>query len=184
MLIMRLVLLSISALTIAVLLVFWVISGRYSDLILLFILAFLVANTVYIYVSRPALRTSDILARASTGFAIAALELQHQTQEARTREVETEKRRLAGVDHNQYKLQVAKDMLEQLRLKLLLDRKGEATVPQIAFQARSEAGALQASSPTLSAEGGARLANGHGALTEPTRPVAQTSAVRSPSILN
>ena len=39
-------------------------------------------------------KTSDILARASTGLALASLELQHQAQEAQVREVEAEKRRL------------------------------------------------------------------------------------------
>ena len=120
--ILRYILLGFSALATLAVLVFWTVSGRASDIALFILLAFLIANTFYVFASRPSLKTSDLLARVSTSLALASLELQHQAQEAQGREVETEKRRLAETEHHQYKLQVAKDMLQHLRAKLPQDR--------------------------------------------------------------
>ena len=135
--VIRYVLLGFSAISTLALLSFWTVSGRAFDIVLFIVLAFLITNSVYMLISRPTIRTSDILARFSTGFALASLKLHHEAHEAQVREVEAEKRRLQEIEHNRYKLQVAKDMLQHLRLKLPLGHDEEVKLPQIVHQNRS-----------------------------------------------
>lgn len=173
--ILRYILLGFSALATLAVLVFWTVSGRASDIALFILLAFLIANTFYVFASRPSLKTSDLLARVSTSLALASLELQHQAQEAQGREVETEKRRLAETEHHQYKLQVAKDMLQHLRAKLPQDRKDQANLPQITHQARSDTGALPLPPPAPPAPETVRPPNGRDAAEKPTQPAPPVS---------
>ena len=144
----------------------------------------LVANTFYIYVSRPRIKTSDILARASTGLALASLELRYHAQDVQAREAEAEKRRLAEAEHNQYKLQVAKDVLQQLRWKAPGDRAEKTKLSQITHQRLSDNRALPLQPPVAPAAHKPPLANGHDAVAEPSQTVAQKSPVPSSAVLN
>lgn len=182
--VIRYVLLGISAISSLALMSFWTVSGRPFDIVLFIVLAFLITNSVYMLISRPTLRTSDILARVSTGFALASLELHHQAQEAQAREVEAEKRRLQEIEHDRYKLQVAKDMLQHLRLKLPSGHEEEVKLPQIAHQNWSDDRASPLPPPAAAAADITRLANGQVAVTKPIRPVTQTSPAPSSVSLN
>ena len=178
--IFRHILLWFSALAALVILLFWTISGRGGDIVLFVFLAFLIANAFYIFISRPTVKTSDILARASTGLALASLELQYQSQEAQIREVEQEKRRLAEEEKNQFKLQVAKDILNSIQSKFpTYGQKTEAR-PQITNQVRQKTDALPLPPPIPVAVENVRLSNGHDAGEKPTQPVIQASPAPYP----
>ncbi|MCJ2020533.1 hypothetical protein MKK84_24420 [Methylobacterium sp. E-065] len=143
----RLILLAISGISALGLLLFWTISGRAYDVVLFAALAFLIANAFYIFISRPTVRTSDILVRASSGLALASMELQYQAEAAQVREAEAETLRLAEAERNQQKLQVAKEMLQHLRLNGPADPKKDGNRPQITHQGRSESVALPSPRP-------------------------------------
>ena len=175
----RYVLMAFSALAALVLLVSWIIWGRGVDIMLFLALIFLIANTVYLFFSRPTIRTSDLLKRASTSFALASLELQHQAQEAQVREAEAEKRRLADAEHNRYKLQVAKDLLQHLRLKSPHDRSEEAKLRQITYHApREDTGAPPPDAPPApiaSRTDPVRPTHGHAVSARPVQPAPSVS---------
>lgn len=180
----RYVLLGVSAILAIAIISFWTVSGNDFDIVLFIVLVFLITNALYILISQPKLRTSDILARFSAGFALASLELHHQAQEAQVREAEAETRRLQEIEHNGYKLQVAKDMLQHLRLKMPPGHEEEVKLPQIAHQNWSDDRASTLPPPAPAAADVSRLANGHVAVTKPTRPVTQTSPAPSSARLN
>lgn len=153
------------------LLFFWTISGRVFDIALFGALVFLVANGFYVFISRPIVKTSDILARASNGLALASMELQYKSEEAQLREAEAERIRLKEAAYNQAKLQDAREMLQHLRLSRLQGRKDDNHVPQITRQVRPETAALP--SPTPAREG-AQLSN--------VRDAAQAAAFSATSV--
>ncbi|MCJ2084726.1 hypothetical protein MKK88_01790 [Methylobacterium sp. E-005] len=184
MIVFRYILLGFSALAALILMMVWIFSGRAFDLVLFIALAFLIANAVYIFSSRPVVRTSDILARASTGFALASLELQHHAQEAQIREVEAEKRRLAEAEYNRQKLHVAKEMLQHLRPKLLLERREAAERPQITHQTRSEPVAPPKPPSGPDTADNVRLSHGRDAVEKPVPPTAQMGTMPSPIVVN
>ncbi|MFC6741779.1 hypothetical protein [Methylobacterium tardum] len=162
-----------------VILLFWTISGRGGDIVLFVFLAFLIANSFYILISRPTVKTSDILARASTGLALASLELQHQSQEAAIREVEAEERRLSEEENSQFKLQIAKDILDTMQSKLPVYRHKTEALPKITNQMRQKTHALPLLSTIPVAAENVRLSNGHDAGEKPTPPVIQASPAPS-----
>ena len=178
----RWTLLGFSTLSALVLLAFWTVSGRSADIVLFVVLAFLIANIFYILVSRPTIGTSDILARASTGFALASLELQHQAQEARAREEEADKRRLAEAEQNRYKLQVARDMLQLMRPKFSLDQNSPTGSRQISYAARSEQNALPSPLSVPQRGNDLRHVNGHGPAEKPSQSVARAEPPASTTI--
>lgn len=104
------------------------------------------ANAFYLYCSMPTIKTSDILGRASSKLTLASLELQYLSQEAQIRETEAEKLRLAKAESEQYKLQVAKDMLEHVQKKLTSRRTSEIKIQQISHQGSSGTEAIVAPS--------------------------------------
>jgi len=177
----RLVLLAVSGLSALGLLLFWTISGRAYDIVLFAALAFLLANAFYIYISRPTVRTSDILVRASSGLALASMELQYQAEAAQIREVEAETLRRAEAERNQQKLQVAKEMLQHLRLNGPADPKKDGNRPQITHQARSESVALPSPRP---APDSIRSSNVRDAAEKPTQPTTQLNPAPSTITLN
>jgi hypothetical protein len=168
-----------SALAALILLVSWIIWGRGVDIMLFVALTFLVANTVYLFFSRPTIRTSDLLKSASTSFALASLELQHQAQEVQAREAEAEQRRLADAEHNRYKLQVAKDLLQHLRPKVSLDRSEEAKLRQITYHAPREDTVTPPPAPPAppapSRPDPVRPTNGHAVGARPVPPTPSVS---------
>ncbi len=102
------------------------------------------ANAFYLYCSAPTIKTSDILGHASSKLTLASLELRYLSQEAQIREAEAEKLRLAKAESEQYKLQVAKDMLEHLQLKLSSRRSQAINVQQIPNQGGTGHGVIVA----------------------------------------
>lgn len=72
---LRYILLGLSVLSLAVVLVFWTVSGHVADLGVFLVTTFLVANSIYILFSSPTLRVSSVFDRAATGLAFASLEL-------------------------------------------------------------------------------------------------------------
>ena len=148
---MRYILLIISALAVLVLLADWILLDKSLNVLLLVLLALMMLNTFYIFISRPVLKTSDLLLRVSGGLALASLELQHQADEVRLREVETENRRLEEAQYQRDKLQTAKDILKQMSARIPLDRRGTTSLPQITDQTRliDPAHTLQPSVPPV-----------------------------------
>lgn len=182
--IIRYVLLAISALSATALLAFWTVSGRSIDIVLFITLSFLVLNIFYILISRPTVRTSEILARASTGFALASLELQQQAHDAQAREAEVEKWRQEEAEHNQYKLQVARDMLQLLRPKLSLNKKVEVSMPQLTHRAKPINDTSPQPPPTSLQRGNVQDANGREAEKRPVQSNAQTNTAPLSSSFN
>ncbi|MGH1573252.1 hypothetical protein ACRAWG_24530 [Methylobacterium sp. P31] len=113
--ILRYVLLGFSVLALALVMVFWTISGRASDLVLFLTVAFLVANIIYISLSSPNVKISSIFDRAASGLAFASLELQHHAKEAKIREAEAERIRAEEAEHRQHKLKAAEEFMTYLR---------------------------------------------------------------------
>ncbi|WP_146074067.1 hypothetical protein [Methylobacterium sp. 190mf] len=181
--ILRTVLLGFSALSAAVLIALWVVSGRSFDTILFAAIGFLLLNCFYISISRPTLKTSDILSQASSSLAVVSLELQNQAREARTREVEAEQRRLVVAEHNHYKLQVAKDVLQHLRPKLPLDRNGEAVPRKLTPQISSAHDAAVARLPAPQPVKDFQHLNGYRPVEKTTQPVAQVDPAPSTTII-
>ncbi|TXN01249.1 hypothetical protein FV242_19140 [Methylobacterium sp. WL64] len=128
---LRYVLLGLSVLSLAVVLVFWTVSGHVADLGVFLVAAFLVANSVYILFSRPTLRASSVFDRAATGLAFASLELQHQAKEAKIREAEAERIRAQEAEQNKSKLRAAEEFISYVRQNPLMRGRQAVTVKQI-----------------------------------------------------
>ncbi len=56
------------------------------------------ANSFYVYFSRPTVQTSDILEEASSKLSLASFELKYMSEQTRIRELEAEKLRLANLE--------------------------------------------------------------------------------------
>jgi hypothetical protein len=130
--VIRSILLACSALALVTIVGLWTVSGRAADVLLLTILAFLATNTVYIFFSRPALRTSTIFGRVATGLAIASLKLQHQAGEAQLREAEAERLKKKEAEFRRQKLQAAEEFLLVVRKNPVIGRNTSLDVRQIA----------------------------------------------------
>ncbi|WP_187193598.1 hypothetical protein [Methylobacterium sp. WL1] len=128
---LRYILLGLSVLSLAVVLVFWTVSGHVADLGVFLVAAFLVANSVYILFSRPTLRASSVFDRAATGLAFASLELQHQAKEAKIREAEAERIRAQEAEQNKSKLRAAEEFISYVRQNPLMRGRQAVTVKQI-----------------------------------------------------
>ncbi|MHB2207508.1 hypothetical protein [Methylobacterium sp. CM6257] len=113
--ILRYVLLGFSALALALVMVFWTISGQASDFVVFLTAAFLIANIVYILLSRPNIKVSSIFDRAASGLAFASLELQHHAKAAKIREAEAERIRAEEAEHRRHKLKAAEEFMTYLR---------------------------------------------------------------------
>ena len=170
--VIRTILLWISAIVAVVLTTSWVMYSRSFDVVNFIVIAFLIVNFIYLLKSRPTIKFSDVLSGASNRLALASLELQYRAREAQAREVEAERRRLAEAEHNQYKLQVAKDMLQHLRPKLPLNQDADAMTRKLARLAPSAYDAALAQLPTPHAVKDLQHMNGRGPAETPVQPVA------------
>lgn len=179
--IFRYTLLGFSASAALMLVIFWTVSGRSSDIVLFIFLTFLIANAFYIFISRPTVKASDIIARASTGLALVSLKLHYQSQEAQIKELEAEKRRRTEEERNRFKLQVAKDILNNMHSKLLDDKQKTEGSPQLTSQARQKTDALALPYPISIPAENVRLSNGYDAGEKPTQPIIQASPVPPPT---
>lgn len=182
MIITRYILLYLSALATLVMAPVLIFSREDSSLILFIAFVFFVINTFYIFMSAPSVTTSEFLKKASYLFASASLELKYQSEEARFREAEAEERRLSEFEHNQRKLQVAKDILQNFAIKPFLDRTEDARARLIAHQMRSKNGGTALPIP-VGAEGFGSL-DEHEPVAKRATPVVSVSAVPPTTILN
>lgn len=175
---MRYVLLIISTLAVLALSADLIFLDKSFNVLLLVLLTLMALNTFYIFISRPILKISDVLLRASDGLALASLELQHQADEVRLREIETENRRLEEAQYQRDKLQTAKDILKQMSVRVSLDRKETTSLPQIADQSRlsDPARTTQPSAPPVVAA--PQRLNGLDSGAKPDRLVAQAGSAR------
>ena len=128
---LRYILLGASVLSLAVVLVFWTVSGHAGDLGVFLVAAFLVANSIYIVFSSPTLRVSSVYDRAATGLAFASLELQHQAKEAKVREATAERVRADEAEHNTSKLRAAEEFISYVRQNPLMRGRHALEVKQI-----------------------------------------------------
>ncbi|MCJ2096502.1 hypothetical protein MKK67_28935 [Methylobacterium sp. J-072] len=142
--ILRYILLGLSVLSLAVVLVFWTVSGRAMDLVVLLVAVFLVANSVYILFSSPTLKVSSVFDRAATGLAFASLELQHQAKEAKIRELEAERIRAQEAEHNTSKLRAAEEFISYVRQNPLMRGRQAVEVKQITLRSDVKSIALPA----------------------------------------
>lgn len=180
----RYILMGTSAFMALFLLLFWTVSGQASDIVLFIGLAFLLANTFYIFFTRPTLKTSDLIKKASTGLALASIELQYRAQEAQDREVEAEQQYLAEAENYQYKLQVARDMLYHLGMKVPLPLKKEPKIRQIAQQGEIKDIALSKPLPAPDAAEKAPSTLRPDAVAKPIPPVGPMRLAPSTPTLN
>ncbi len=119
-------------------------SGGFGSLITLILVS---ANVFYLVLSWPSVRTSDLLVKTSEKFASASLQLQHLAQEAHSREIEAEKRRIEDAELNEYKLQAAREMLQHFRPKLSLEQLNEAKPQLISYLTNTARSAVASLSP-------------------------------------
>lgn len=133
---LRKLLMYCSALTALIIFVGWILFNRKFDIMPFGLIVLFSANAFYMYFSRPTVQTSDILEQASSRLSLASLELRYLSQEAQIREAEAEKIRLAKIEQENYKLQVAKDMLHHLQLKISLRRNSAPDLQQNAHRPR------------------------------------------------
>lgn len=179
----RIILLGTSGTAVLALLAFWTISGRALDIIFFAALTFLVANIVYIFISRPTLKTSDVLTRVSGSLAVASMELQYQAEEAQMREAEAERLRVAEDEHNRQKLLVAKEMLQNLRLKRLQNSKEHGDLPRITHQPQLKSTTLPSSKSVSATADVARFSNNRDAAGKATPPASQVASPAEASAL-
>lgn len=125
-----------SALAVGIIFAAWLLFNRRLDIMPFGLMVLFSANAFYVYFSRPTVQTSDILENASSKLTLASLELKYLSQEAQLREMESEKIRLADAEKENYKLQVAKDMLEHLQLKISSRRSSATDLQQIIHRPR------------------------------------------------
>jgi len=128
---LRYILLGCSALSLAVVLVFWTVSGHAGDLTVFLVMAFLVANSIYLLFSQPTLKASSVFDRAATGLAFASLELQHQAKEAKVREAEAERIRAQEAEQNTSKLRAAEEFISYVRQNPLMRGRQAVEIKQI-----------------------------------------------------
>jgi hypothetical protein len=195
MVILRYVMIAISALYAFVLLMVWAFSSNSPGIGTIIPLGLVLANLFYVVMSRPSIRTSDFLVKTSQRFAHASMELQYLAQEAQSREVEAEKRRLAEMELHQYKMQAAREMLQHFRPKLSLEQLSEAKPQLITYLANTAKSAATALSPppampgAVKTEGKVPPTNGHPVTPKaippvPPAPIAMPKAAPSASVLN
>ena len=159
---LRKLLMYCSAVAAAIIFATWLISSRKFDILPLGLIVVFTVNAFYLYFSRPTVNTSDILEHASSKLTLASLELRYLSQEAQIREAEAEKLRLARAEQEQYKLQVAKDMLEHLQLKITSRRSQAINLQQITHRPRigNETLAQLVVDPAVAKNGEATLPSG------------------------
>lgn len=180
----RYILMGTSAFMALFLLLFWTVSGKASDIALFIGLAFLLANTFYIFFTRPTLKTSDMIKKASTGLALASIELQYRAQEAQSREVEAEQQYLAEAEEYQYKLQVAREMLQHFGVKVPLTLRKEKNIRQISQQVETKDVALPKPLPAAEAAEKVVPAKGQDAAAKPVPPIGPMRLAPSTTTLN
>ncbi|MCJ2060993.1 hypothetical protein MKL09_31300 [Methylobacterium sp. J-048] len=158
----------------ALVVVFWAVSGHVGDLSVFLVAAFLLANSVYILFSRPTLRASSVLDRAATGLAFASLELQHQAKEAKIREAEAERIRVQEAEQNKSKLRAAEEFISYVRQNPLMRSRQTLAIKQITLLSDTKSIALPG--PELLRPGQSELNGRHHAdlgattLTQPAPP--------------
>ena len=129
--IIRLILLTISALALVVILGLWTVSGRAADLLVFAAMIFLAINTIYVFFSRPILQTSKLFNNLAERLALASYELQRQASEAESREAVSERIRTEEAELKRHKLLAAKEFLSFFREKQVLGSVGTVTGEQI-----------------------------------------------------
>lgn len=91
---------------------FGVIRGSHLDFLLLLTIIFFSVNTFYAFYSKPTFVLSETFGRAATGLALATLEMKHQAEEAKSRELEAIRSKVSHEENNVYKLKAARDFME------------------------------------------------------------------------
>lgn len=122
--IFRIILLATSVLVLAILVALWIASGQIFNLFFIFSSMFFAANVIYILLSRPVFRSSNLFRLLAEGLAFASLELHHQAKEAQIREEEAKQRKLTEDELRTYKLQAAKEFLSFARSKTFGQKDG------------------------------------------------------------
>ncbi|TXM91871.1 hypothetical protein [Methylobacterium sp. WL116] len=112
---LRYTLIAISGLLLLIMLAFWTISGRLTDIVSLIVFLYLGSNLFYLIFSHPTFKASGFFQRAATGLAFASLELRHQANEAEIREIEAERIRNLDNGSKAYKLRAATEFLQYIR---------------------------------------------------------------------
>lgn len=133
---LRRLLMYLSALAALIIFIGWILFNRRFDIMPFGLIALFLSNAFYLYFSRPTVQTSDILDRASSRLSLVSLELRYLSQEAQIREAEAEKLRLAKIEKENYKLQVAKDLLQHLQSNISSRRGSAVELRQIASRQR------------------------------------------------
>jgi hypothetical protein len=188
MIILRYVLIALSALYAFSLMLAWAFSSKSGGIGSLITLILVSANVFYLIMSWPSVRTSDLLVKTSEKFASASLQLQHLAQEAHTREIEAEKRRIEDAELNEYKLQAAREMLQHFRPKLSLEQLSEAKPQLISYLTNTARSAVASLSPdpvvpapfAPPAADKALPTNGHVLTPKPVPPAPVSSAPVTP----
>ena len=111
--IVRLTLLAASVISLISLSILWFVSDHAGDVIFYIVCAFLIANILYLSVSSPKFNSSDIFHRASTWLALASLELQHRSNEAKKHEAEGNM--IRDLETNMHKRQAAQEFMSYIR---------------------------------------------------------------------
>lgn len=142
--ILRYILLGFSGLALVLVLLFWTISGRAGDLLVLLVTAYLVANLVYLVFSSPTMRVSALFDTAATGLAFASLELQHQAKEAKLREAEAARIQAEEAEQRRHKLRAAEEFMNYLRQNPLSRIRYPLDILQIARRGDTKSIALPA----------------------------------------
>lgn len=120
-----------SALTAAIIFAGWIFFSRAFDIMPFGLIVLFSANAFYLYFSRPTVHASDILDKASAKLTLASLELKYLSKQARIREQAAEEMRIANVEREEYKLRVAKDILDHMQLKIASRRNSASDAQQI-----------------------------------------------------
>ena len=115
MFLLRYALIAVSGLLLLIMLAFWTISGRLTDIVSLIVFLYLGSNLFYLIFSHPTFKASGFFQRAATGLAFVSLELRHQAKEAELREIEAERLRNLDTGSKAYKLRAATEFLQYIR---------------------------------------------------------------------
>jgi hypothetical protein len=181
---LRKILMYCSALAALAIFIVWLILHRNFDILPFGMIFLFSANAFYLYCSAPTIKTSDILGHASSKLTLASLELRYLSQEAQIREAEAEKLRLAKAESEQYKLQVAKDMLEHLQLKLSSRRSQAINVQQIPHQARAGHDAIVAPAAAAPVAKGDETDPANRPITKKVQPAMAAELPPAATVLN
>ena len=128
---LRTILLVVSGLALATVMALWIASGQIFSIVSFLVSAFLIANAIYVFYSRPVFESSKLLSKMAEGLAFASIELHYQAKEARIKEEEDNKRKSEEEKVRSYKMQAARDFLSFAQIKSSEGEKGLFDVAKI-----------------------------------------------------